>query len=672
MKILLRKRIYTMTAKTVVWKGETFKNYTIDEEGRVYSLNTKSYLKPARSISMNGLSGRPSIPIGLLMSEMFLDGNPVKHKDGDNTNNKLENLEPILKLNGKPIKKKEFSTKCMMKDFETREIIEIFNSVREAQRKTGIDRSVITNSMKRQVYTEKDDKKYLFEKPGGVIYTNEREIEIYAKPVLQTKKDGTQITFKSQDIAKKKLDITSGQLLDLIRSGDKHKIYGYTLQSLGLQKILTTVPKLKKMVPVIVPEMNLQDGDEESCEDEKIIFVEPGWYPVENFENYEISPEGKLRRTKTEEEIKINPGEYFRITLRNNGEKWNTRIHIIVAKQWIPNPHNLKYVNHKDGNKHNNNVTNLEWVTQQLNILHSLYRLKSNKMGRRVQKTTRDETIIFPSIAEAALKSNIKQGTLRNHIDDDKEYKDAMWTYLDKYNTDDSGKYVVLEEFPQYKIYNCSKIWSNYKNRCLTPQENSEGYMSIGLLDKKGLLATMFIHRLVAIAFVKGTGNVVNHKDNNRKNNSYKNLEWCTQSENMIHAFLFGQKQEEMKGIVKRDYKTGKIIATFKSMTEASETLNNPISNISHACQNRTQSKGYFWDYIENKDKDVVYVANTKLKVPILQKDDQGNIIAEYPSIIAAARKMEDCDNEKNGAIYIGKSIKSCNKQYGFYWSRKM
>jgi len=68
----------------------------------------------------------------------------------------------------------------------------------------------------------------------------------------------------------------------------------------------------------------------------------------------------------------ISKGGYLYIRLwGKNGCSKNLSIHSLVAKTFIPNPGNKPQINHKDGNKMNNNVSNLEWCTEAENAQHS-------------------------------------------------------------------------------------------------------------------------------------------------------------------------------------------------------------------------------------------------------------------------------------------------------------
>lgn len=92
--------------------------------------------------------------------------------------------------------------------------------------------------------------------------------------------------------------------------------------------------------------------------------------------NYSISKCGKVFSKKrfgsSGGELKqfIVKG-YYRVSLWNEGICFSKQIHRLVAENFIENPENKPQVNHKDGNKLNNNVENLDWVTHQENSQHS-------------------------------------------------------------------------------------------------------------------------------------------------------------------------------------------------------------------------------------------------------------------------------------------------------------
>lgn len=67
----------------------------------------------------------------------------------------------------------------------------------------------------------------------------------------------------------------------------------------------------------------------------------------------------------------IRDKKYTYVVLYKDGIHKCFTVHRLVAKTFIPNPNNKEFVNHKDGNKNNNHVTNLEWVTAQENCRHS-------------------------------------------------------------------------------------------------------------------------------------------------------------------------------------------------------------------------------------------------------------------------------------------------------------
>lgn len=112
------------------------------------------------------------------------------------------------------------------------------------------------------------------------------------------------------------------------------------------------------------------------------------WKDVKGFENlYQISDAGEVRSkdrlgidTKGRKRFwkgrvlnpDIAPNGYYRITLSNGRRNRVQRyLHRMLAEHFIPNPYNLPQVNHKDGNKLNCNLDNLEWVSAQGNTIHA-------------------------------------------------------------------------------------------------------------------------------------------------------------------------------------------------------------------------------------------------------------------------------------------------------------
>ena len=127
---------------------------------------------------------------------------------------------------------------------------------------------------------------------------------------------------------------------------------------------------------------------------------------------------------------------YKRITLQNRCVAKNKFVHRLVAEAFIPNPENKPQVNHIDGNKSNNNVENLEWVTQSENRLHCLKylnpQLKNNKNSKKVIQYSEDNKILneFPSAKEASRVLHISQGHISEVCRGEKKtYKGYIWKY---------------------------------------------------------------------------------------------------------------------------------------------------------------------------------------------------------------------------------------------------
>jgi len=85
------------------------------------------------------------------------------------------------------------------------------------------------------------------------------------------------------------------------------------------------------------------------------------------------------------------------------------------------------------------------------------------------------------------------------------------------------------------------EVYSKKTKRLLKPLENEKGYLSVELWRNYKRVVKK-IHRLVAETFLENPRNLkeINHKDGNKQNNRAENLEWCTRSENLKHAYKMG------------------------------------------------------------------------------------------------------------------------------------
>lgn len=110
------------------------------------------------------------------------------------------------------------------------------------------------------------------------------------------------------------------------------------------------------------------------------------WKDIEGYEGlYQVSNLGRVKSfprngtIKEERILKPNKvGGYLQVALQNHKNRKYKKVHRLVAETFIPNLENKREVNHIDGDKTNNCVENLEWVTTSENQLHSNYVLKHN------------------------------------------------------------------------------------------------------------------------------------------------------------------------------------------------------------------------------------------------------------------------------------------------------
>ena len=156
---------------------------------------------------------------------------------------------------------------------------------------------------------------------------------------------------------------------------------------------------------------------------------------------YKINKNGKRKPMKHF----IDKDGYHAVGLHLNGKSYYRRVHRLVAEAFIPNPECKPEVNHKDGNKNNNRMRNLEWVTTKENICHawntglakasrgerhpnSIY---TEKQVRRICELIEDNAMTMPEISNTlnipyTIVKQIRHRILWKHVS--KEYDFSNYT----------------------------------------------------------------------------------------------------------------------------------------------------------------------------------------------------------------------------------------------------
>ena len=142
------------------------------------------------------------------------------------------------------------------------------------------------------------------------------------------------------------------------------------------------------------------------------------WKPVSGYEDlYEISNFGNVKSIRNGKILaKCNhKGGYFLVSLKKDGAHSMKSIHRLVATAFIENPLKLRDVNHKDGNKKNNHVDNLEWVSHSENIKHSYSVLKRKRKYNPVVCIETGE--VFDNMKEASFFAGVSRGAIQHAVD---------------------------------------------------------------------------------------------------------------------------------------------------------------------------------------------------------------------------------------------------------------
>lgn len=145
---------------------------------------------------------------------------------------------------------------------------------------------------------------------------------------------------------------------------------------------------------------------------------------IKGYDDYLIDFSGNIFSKKLNRYLNqtISNKGYHNVTLNQNKYKRGYKVHRLVAETYIPNPENKPQVNHIDGNKSNNHISNLEWVTGSENVKHAVNiglrdkahekaRIENSKMVLHLSTG-----IFYDSLKIACETLGINYGSARNYI----------------------------------------------------------------------------------------------------------------------------------------------------------------------------------------------------------------------------------------------------------------
>jgi hypothetical protein len=367
---------------------------------------------------------------------------------------------------------------------------------------------------------------------------------------------------------------------------------------------------------------------------------------------YDINKLGQIRNKKTGKIITTNfesyvyPAVSFGYAINGHRITKNYYVHLLVAKTFIqnPDPINKTQVHHIDGNKNNFRINNLEWISPQE---HSKITNSKNK-GKSIDVSflvflKKDSNGSIKEELPASMFSKQERSMIYRSIRNNKIYKGFYWSVK---NLEVENYYSKFTEEQR-----AQEVWAinNYHGSKITISNLGVFYSEVGVYPKLGHKTpkgyrrfnrkfrafkdsttsknkNIGVHVLVAETFILGRktnpGEIVDHKDGNKENNSIWNLSVGTQKDNMNNPLT----REKLGKKICMYTTEGKFITDFQSTKIASEILSSTFKSLTRInifgclAEKQISAGGFLFAYQDGTQDEVI-----KRKLDLLAKRKNKN-----------------------------------------------
>lgn len=605
----------------IVAYGQTLKNYTISKCGEVWSLISKKYLKYADNVyyylvirDNDGI--RRNYAIHVIMAHTYIpnpDNLPVvNHINGDKHDNRVENLEWVSysrnSVHAYFLGLRTSTCKIVVQLDLDGNILAEYKSVKDAASSTGVVESTISNICR------------------GKDIPNCKHKFIY-------KDNLDNITKKVHKIDPKTYKISS--TYDNVEEIAKefcipvNLVFRYCNNPFVEFKgfLWQYVSDNDKNNPLFRPDF--KDGTYKRV---KL----GGKYS----NDYYIRKDGKVwsRNQHCFLKPKINTG-YYDITLHFEKKRYTVRIHRKVAESFIPNPYKYTIVNHKNGNKLDNRVENLEWCTSRQNSQHAHDNGLVNVYKRPVVQYDMDGNKIaeYASATSAGIATKIRRSDISATC---RRIQLSSGGYIWKYKEDENNVISGPLEL-QYKRkavvkfdMKCNKICEYHSTKeaakefgchpdniaaaCRGVVESSNGFIWRYKKNEHTVKPkTKIHHNRKIIEQYDSDGNFIQKYDSINaaaktlninasgiqkccagNQDTYEGFIWCYQGDEFI---ILETKvvSSRAKRVAKYDKDTGEKLQEYESASAAAKDVNTSPHNISDACTGKSKTScGFVWKYV--------------------------------------------------------------------------